>query len=205
MEGVEDAGISNSVEALVAGEEGLGLSVVGIVFGMEIGGEVEKSVDGAGVGSLVLRVLLRTGDVVSGISGLLVGLASMETEVLEVLVKDVTGVVFSVVRGSTVVLEAAIGNQKLIGLVTIHAKYGYTYEYIYIYIYEYGSCLFRSVLDRVPGAAEVTDGTGINISFLTRALIRYFFTSCSLSSGWLPCYKESDEKKRWLSLGKNPV
>lgn len=134
MEGVEDAGISNSVEALVAGEEGLGLSVVGIVFGMEIGGEVEKSVDGAGVGSLVLRVLLRTGDVVSGISGLLVGLASMETEVLEVLVKDVTGVVFSVVRGSTVVLEAAIGNQKLIGLVTIHAKYGYTYEYIYIYI-----------------------------------------------------------------------
>lgn len=134
MEGVEDAGISNSVEALVVGEEGLGLSVVGIVFGMEIGGEVEKSVDGAGVGSLVLRVLLRTGDVVSGISGLLVGLASMETEVLEVLVKDVTGVVFSVVRGSTVVLEAAIGNQKLIGLVTIHAKYGYTYEYIYIYI-----------------------------------------------------------------------
>lgn len=76
---------------------------------------------------------------------------------------------------------------------------------IYIYIYEYGSCLFRSVLDRVPGAAEVTDGTGINISFLTRALIHYYFTSCSLSSGWLPCYKESDEKKRWLSLGKNPV
>lgn len=121
MEGVEDAGTSNSVEALVVGEEGLGLSVVGI--GMEIGGEVEKSVDGAGVGSLVLRVLLRAGDVVvSGISGLLVGLASLETEVLEVLVKDVTGVVFSVVRGGTVVLEAAIGNQKLIGLITIHAK-----------------------------------------------------------------------------------
>lgn len=123
MEGVEDAGISNSVEALVVGEEGLGLSVVGTVFGMEIGGKVEKSVDGAGVGSLVLRVLLGAGDVVvSGISGLLVGLASLKTEVLEVLVKDVMGVVFSVVRGGTVVLEAAIGNQKLIGLVITHAK-----------------------------------------------------------------------------------
>lgn len=123
MEGVEDAGISNSVEALVVGEEGLGLSVVGTVFGMEIGGKVEKSVDGAGVGSLVLRVLLGAGNVVvSGISGLLVGLASLETEVLEVLVKDVMGVVFSVVRGGTVVLEAAIGNQKLIGLVITHAK-----------------------------------------------------------------------------------
>lgn len=101
----------------------MGLSVVGTVFGMEIGGKVEKSVDGAGVGSLVLRVLLGAGDVVvSGISGLLVGLASLETEVLEVLVKDVMGVVFSVVRGGTVVLEAAIGNQKLIGLVITHAK-----------------------------------------------------------------------------------
>lgn len=90
---------------------------------MEIGGKVEKSVDGAGVGSLVLRVLLGAGNVVvSGISGLLVGLASLETEVLEVLVKDVMGVVFSVVRGGTVVLEAAIGNQKLIGLVITHAK-----------------------------------------------------------------------------------
>lgn len=123
VEGVEDAGISNSVEALVVGEEGLGLSVVGTVFGMEIGGKVEKSGDGAGVSSLVLRVLLGAGDiVVSGISGLLVGLASLETEVLEVLVKDVMGVVFSVVRGGTVVLEAAIGNQKLIGLVITHAK-----------------------------------------------------------------------------------
>lgn len=101
----------------------MGLSVVGTVFGMEIGGKVEKSVDGAGVGSLVLRVLLGAGNVVvSGISGLLVGLASLETEVLEVLVKDVMGVVFSVVRGGTVVLEAAIGNQKLIGLVITHAK-----------------------------------------------------------------------------------
>lgn len=123
VEGVEDAGISNSVEALVVGEEGLGLSVVGTVFGMEIGGKVEKSGDGAGVSSLVLRVLLGAGNVVvSGISGLLVGLASLETEVLEVLVKDVMGVVFSVVRGGTVVLEAAIGNQKLIGLVITHAK-----------------------------------------------------------------------------------
>lgn len=85
----------------------MGLSVVGTVFGMEIGGKVEKSGDGAGVSSLVLRVLLGAGDVVvSGISGLLVGLASLETEVLEVLVKDVMGVVFSVVRGGTVVLEA---------------------------------------------------------------------------------------------------
>lgn len=84
---------------------------------------MEKSVDGAGVGSLVLRVLLGAGNVVvSGISGLLVGLASLKTEVLEVLVKDVMGVVFSVVRGGTVVLEAAIGNQKLIGLVITHAK-----------------------------------------------------------------------------------
>lgn len=41
-------------------------------------------------------------------------------------------------------------------------------------------------------------------SLLTRALTCYYFTSWSLSSGWLPCYKERDERKQWLSLGKDP-
>ena len=102
VEGVEDAGVGDSVGALVVREESLGLRVVGVGFGVEGEGKVDKSVDGAGVCSLVLRVLLGAEDVVvSGISGLLVGLASLEMEVLEVLVADTVGVVFSVVTDGT--------------------------------------------------------------------------------------------------------
>ena len=98
VESVEDAGVGDSVGALVVREESLGLRVVGVDFGVEVGSNVEKSVDGAVDGKLVLRVLLGAEDVVvSGISGLLVGLASLEMEVLEVLTEDVVGVVFSVV------------------------------------------------------------------------------------------------------------
>ena len=96
VEGVEDAGVGDSVGALVDMEEGLGLRVVGLSF------VVEESVEGAADGRLVLRVLLGAEDVVvSGISGLLVGLASLEMEVLEVLVADTVGVVFSVVTDGT--------------------------------------------------------------------------------------------------------
>ena len=96
VEGVEDEGVGDSVGALVDMEEGLGLRVVGLSF------VVEESVEGAADGRLVLRVLLGAEDVVvSGISGLLVGLASLEMEVLEVLVADTVGVVFSVVTDGT--------------------------------------------------------------------------------------------------------
>ena len=96
VEGVEDAGVGDSVGALVDMEEGLGLRVVGLSF------VVEESVEGAADGRLVLRVLLGAEDVVvSGISGLLVRLASLEMEVLEVLVADTVGVVFSVVTDGT--------------------------------------------------------------------------------------------------------
>ena len=97
VESVEDAGVGDSVGALVVREESLGLRVVGVDFGVEVGSNVEKSVDGAVDGKLVLRVILGAEDVVvSGTSGLLVGLASLEMEVLEVLVVDIVGVVFSV-------------------------------------------------------------------------------------------------------------
>ena len=102
VESVEDAGVGDSVGALVVRGESLGLRVVGVDFGVEVGSNVEKSVDGAVDGKLVLRVLLGAEDVVvSGISGLLVGLASLEMEVLEVLVADTVGVVFSVVTDGT--------------------------------------------------------------------------------------------------------
>ena len=68
---------------------------------MEVGGE-EVTVDGAADDSLVLGALLgAVSVVVSGTSGLLVGLASLEMEVLEVLVTDTVGVVFSVVTDGT--------------------------------------------------------------------------------------------------------
>ena len=109
VESVEDAGVGDSVGALVVREESLGLRVVGVGFGVEGEGKVDKSVDGAGVCSLVLRVLLGAEDVVvSGISGLLVGLASLEMEVLEVLTEDVVGVVFSVVIYGTMCSRVVI-------------------------------------------------------------------------------------------------
>jgi len=102
VESVEDAGVGDSVGALVVRGESLGLRVVGVDFGVEVGSNVEKSVDGAVDGKLVLRVLLGAEDVVvSGTSGLLVGLASLEMEVLEVLVADTVGVVFCVVTDGT--------------------------------------------------------------------------------------------------------
>ena len=102
VESVEDAGVGDSVGALVVRGESLGLRVVGVDFGVEVGSNVEKSVDGAADGKLVLRVILGAEDVVvSGTSGLLVGLASLEMEVLEVLVADTVGVVFSVVTDGT--------------------------------------------------------------------------------------------------------
>lgn len=101
VESVEDAGVGDSVGALVVREEGLSLSVVGVDFIMEVGGE-EVTVDGAADDSLVLGALLgAVSVVVSGTSGLLVGLASLEMEVLEVLVADTVGVVFSVVTDGT--------------------------------------------------------------------------------------------------------
>lgn len=115
VEGVVDAGVGDSAGALAVMEEGLSRRVVGLIFG------VEESVDGAADGSLVLRVLLGAEDVVSGISGLLVGLASMETGVVEVLVADAVRVVFSVVTGSTMCgtvvifwVEAAGRKHKLV-------------------------------------------------------------------------------------------
>lgn len=97
VEGMTNAVVGDSAGALVVREEGLSLSVVDVGFGVEVEGEVEKRVDGTGDDSLVLRVLLRAGDVVvSGTSGLLVEVALLEMEVLEVLVVDIVGVVFSV-------------------------------------------------------------------------------------------------------------
>ena len=94
---VEDEYVALSEERNVEGER-----VVSVGSGVDVGGEVEKSVDEAADGSLVLRALLGAGNVVvSGISGLLVGLASLEMEVLEVLVADTVGVVFSVVTDGT--------------------------------------------------------------------------------------------------------
>lgn len=106
----------DSVGALVVGEEGLGCSVVGVSFGVEVRSEVE-CVDGAADGNVVLRVLLRAGDVVSENPGLLVRLASLEMEVLEVLVEDIVGVVISVMIygtmcGTVVVLWVEVAGKK---------------------------------------------------------------------------------------------
>ena len=100
VEGAEDAG--DSVGALVLGGEGLGLRVVGVGLSRELGGDGEEAVEGAADGSLVLRGLLGAGDVLAtGTAGLLAGLASLGTDVLEVLLADVAGVVFSVLTGGT--------------------------------------------------------------------------------------------------------
>lgn len=86
---VEDEYVALSEEGNVEGER-----VVSVGSGMDTGGEVEKIVDGAADGSLVLRGLLGAGNVVvSGTSGLL---ASLEMEVLEMLVVVGIAVVFSV-------------------------------------------------------------------------------------------------------------
>ena len=98
VEGAEDAG--DSVGALVLAGEGLGLRVVGVGLSRELGGDGEEAVEGAADGSLVLRGLLGAGDVLAtGTAGLLAGLASLGTDVLEVLLADVAGVVFSVLTG----------------------------------------------------------------------------------------------------------
>ena len=44
MEGAEDSGAGDSVGALVVGEEGLGLRVVGVGLGLVVGAEVEEAV-----------------------------------------------------------------------------------------------------------------------------------------------------------------
>ena len=95
---VEDEYVALSEERNVEGER-----VVSVGSGVDVGGEVEKSVDEAADGSLVLRALLGAGNVVvSGTSGLLVGLASLEMEVLEMLVVAGMTVVFSVkIYGTT--------------------------------------------------------------------------------------------------------
>lgn len=88
---------------------------------MEVGGE-EVTVNGAEDGSLVLGALLVAGNVViSGTSGLLVELASLEMEVLKVLVVTGVAVVLSVViygtMCSTVVVSwvKATGKKALFG------------------------------------------------------------------------------------------
>lgn len=92
---VEDEYVALSEEGNVEGER-----VVSVGSGMDTGGEVEKIVDGAADGSLVLRGLLGAGNVVvSGTSGLL---ASLEMEVLEMLVVVGIAVVFSVMVYGTV-------------------------------------------------------------------------------------------------------
>lgn len=99
----------------------MGLSVVGVDFIVEVGGE-EVTVDGAEDGSLVLGALLGAGNVVvRGTSGLLLGLASLEKVVLEVLVVTGVAVVLSVaIYGtmcSTVVVSwvKAAGKKALVG------------------------------------------------------------------------------------------
>lgn len=58
-----------------------------------------------------------------------------------------------------------------------------------------------SPLGGIHGRAVATEGIWmyllgiILISFMTRALTCYYFSSWCLSSGWLPCYKERDERK----------
>lgn len=117
VESAEKMGEGDSVRALVVREEGLGRKVVGMSFVVEDGSKVD-CVDGAADSSLVLRVLLRAGDViVSGTPGLLVGLAALEMEVLEVLVEDIVGVVISVMIYGTmcstvVVLRVEVAAKK---------------------------------------------------------------------------------------------
>lgn len=114
VEGAEDSGAGDSVRALVVGEEGLGLRVVGVGLGLVVGAEVEEAVVVVADGSRVLSGLLGAGVelglgdvVVRGTSVLVAGLASLETEVLEVLLAEVVAVVFCVVRGGAVCGMAA--------------------------------------------------------------------------------------------------
>lgn len=106
VEGAEDSDAGNSVGALVVGEEGLGLRVVGVGLGLLVGADVEETVEVVGDGRREVSGLLGAGGelglggvVVRGTSVLLAGLVSLETEVLEVLLAEVVAVVFCVVRG----------------------------------------------------------------------------------------------------------
>ncbi|KQL59661.1 hypothetical protein AAES_18776 [Amazona aestiva] len=88
---------------VVSVEDSLGHRVVGVGLGLVAGADVEETVEVATGGSQVLSGLLGTGDnlgdvLVSGTSVLLVVMASVETEVLEVLLAEVVAVV-CVVRG----------------------------------------------------------------------------------------------------------
>ena len=101
-----DSGGGDSLGALVVREEGLVLRVVGVGLGLVVGAEVDEALELAADGSRVLSGLLGAGaelglgDVlVRGTSVLLAGLASLETEVLEVLLAEVVAVVFCEVRG----------------------------------------------------------------------------------------------------------
>lgn len=108
MEGVEDSGAGDSVGAVVVGEEGLGLRVVGVGLGLVVGASVGETVEVAADVSRVLRGLLWAGGelglgdvLVRGTSAVLAEIASLETEVLAVLLAEVAAVVFCVVRGGT--------------------------------------------------------------------------------------------------------
>ena len=127
VEGAEDCVAGNSFGAPVLVEEGLGVRVVGVGLGLEVGAAVEESVEVAGDGRRVVSGLLWAGEelglgdvLVRGTSVLVAGLASLETEVLEVLVAEVAALVFCVVRGGamcgTVVslwVKAAGGKHRL--------------------------------------------------------------------------------------------
>lgn len=108
VEGVEDSGAGDSVGAVVVGEEGLGLRVVGVGLGLVVGASVGETVEVAADVSRVLRGLLWAGGelglgdvLVRGTSAVLAEIASLETEVLAVLLAEVAAVVFCVVRGGT--------------------------------------------------------------------------------------------------------
>ena len=100
VEGAEDSGVDSSSGARVLGEEGLGLRVVGVGFGLVVGADVEETVEVAGGGRRVLSGLLGLREVhARGTCVLLAGLAPVETEVLEVVLAEVVAVVFCVVGG----------------------------------------------------------------------------------------------------------
>lgn len=81
---------------------------VSVDIGLVVGAEVEEIVEVAAGGRWVLSELLGAGGelgledvLVSVTSVLLVGLISLETEVLEVLLAEVAAVIFCVVSGGT--------------------------------------------------------------------------------------------------------
>ena len=99
--GAEDSVTGDSFGALVVGEEGLGLRVVGVGLGLVPGAAVEETVEVVAVdGSRVLRGLLGAGGELGCGDAVSRG-TSVETEVLEVLLMEVVVVVLCVVRGGT--------------------------------------------------------------------------------------------------------